>query len=226
MKNVFCILIVMLFVPLSMYSQEAPCDAGNTNCTAWSTTAWPYGVNLGDPDCSATLYMYTRVCNGVTEFYLSHYVLNSGCNGFDPALSYYNRNRNGLVEYLIQGAIAQNFVAPEDCPPNEPLPLINVFAASCGIWVCCTYELPNNPVFTCENGWSGPPPHTNTTPKTVTSCKWQSCGTQCCKRSYTVCIKTVDGVQTKDIKYISKVPLGSCSGAATFSPKPCQTDCQ
>lgn len=217
---------MVLLVPLCLVSQQAPCDGNNPDCGAWSATPTAYGVGLRDPDCDATVYMYTRECNGVTEYYMSHYTLTRGCGNFDPALSYYHRNRNGLVEYMIGGFISQHVGGPVNCPPNTPLPVVNIFAASCGIWVCCTYELPDNPVFTCENGWSGPPPHTNTTPKTVTTCKWQSCGTQCCKRTYTVCTSLIEGRTIKDIKFISKVPLGDCSGVATFSPKPCETDCQ
>jgi hypothetical protein len=222
-----CLLFVLaLSAPVALQGQSTPCDDGATGCTAWSTTTTPFTVALAAPDCQATLYMYTRVCNGVTEYYMSHYTVSYGCGSFDPALAYYHRNRNGLVEYLLGGFISQHVSTPS-CPPSQPVPVVNIFAASCGIWVCCTYELPDNPVVTCDNGWDGPPPHTNTTPKTVTSCKWQSCGTQCCRRTYSVCRRSSPtGGWYTDIQFVSKTPIGDCSGAATFSPKPCETDCQ
>jgi len=166
--------------------------------------------------------MYTRTCNGVPEYYLSHYNIITGCTGFDPAMSHYGRSRDGLLEYFLTGFFSQRGGLPNCGEASNTY--VSVFAASCGIWVCCTYDLPDNPTYTCENGWEGPPPHSNGTPKQVTSCKWMSCGTQCCKRTYKVCYDASAGY--KKLELVSKIPFGDCSGQAAFSPKPCQTDCQ
>ncbi len=94
----------------------------------------------------------------------------------------------------------------------------------CGVWVYCEYTV--DPVTAvCETGWTGPPPHYGTSPTKVKSCKWQPCGTACCRRTYTVCIEEAAfGLRFRNIQLVSKQKLGDCSGQSQYA-KPCQDGC-
>lgn len=144
---------------------------------------------------------------------------------FDPSSTYFHKKRDQLTEYVTTGFLSQmNKGTVPHCSTGVKT-ISNVFIASCGIWVCCTYNV-TLPAVACDPGF-GTPPHTPTNLPTVQSCKWKSCGTQCCKRTYEMCNKSDgDGDTMLDLKLVGKVALGPCSGAATFAPKPCETDCQ
>lgn len=219
----FLVFLIALGVPLIA---QAQCT-DNTGC-AWSTTTSTYRVNLGDPECNATVTYKTRTCGGVFEYYITGIVIHFGCAGFDPALSYFHRDRNALMEYINQGLLSQGLATSIPPCSTGTAARANVFTASCGIWVCCTYAISGDDALDCDPGWEGAHPHTNGTPKTVKSCKWQSCGTQCCKRSYTMCTRanTDTGGDYYDIVYTGKTAIGDCTGTGAYYPRPCETDCQ
>lgn len=219
----YVVLALLLLGPMVVFAQPA-CTDNSTGCTAWTSEA-TVALTLIDPDCKVTVFYQTRVCNGVTEYFITNYVPQVGCEMFDPNSMYFHKRRDQLTEYVTTGFLSQISKGTVPHCSTGVKTISNVYVASCGIWVCCTYNV-TLPAVSCDPGF-GTPPHTPTNPPTVQSCKWKSCGTQCCKRTYEMCEKADgDGGTTLDLKLTGKVTLGPCSGAATFAPRPCETDCQ
>ncbi len=66
-----------------------------------------------------------------------------------------------------------------------PSKRIFVYTAKCGIWLRCSYKLPDPIVFVCDNGWEGGDPHYDVeNDKWVNHWRWHSCGQICCKKVY------------------------------------------
>lgn len=223
--NVLLIVIAFLVAPHFLVAQ---CGGGQAGCTEWTTDDAFTTVDLEYPDCNATIRYRTRTCYGIKEFYITGWSVNWGCEMFDPAMSWYGRDRNALIEYLTTGLIQTEFLTSSLplCSSGNTSIVTNVYTASCGIWVCCEYTLPTPVEFSCPSFWEGDPPHFGTSPPKVKVCKWQSCGTQCCKRTYTLC----RGFRSDATEYIKmtntgKTPIGNCSGQGTYS-SPCETDCR
>mgnify|MGYP000911886231 CR=1 FL=1 len=184
-------------------------------------------MNLSQPDCNVTVKFKTRQCTtatGVwTDIAIIGWTVHGGCGGFDSK-TYFHHNFSGLKEYVILGLLSDfRFTQGIEACPDSRI-LANVYSAACGVWVCCEYTVdPASAV--CETGWNGPPPHYGTAPTKVKSCKWQSCGTTCCRRTYSVCLKSIpSGNNIRDIQLLGKEKLGPCSGESQYA-KPCEHGC-
>jgi hypothetical protein len=219
------LLVLLVLVPNLAFGQ---CDDENEGCDDWSVGTTTIRLNLSVPDCIAEVRVRTRMCGDIQEYYVVDWTVEDGCGGFDPEMTYFHKKREALREYIVTGLAVQAFSTGVPWCSTGAKTNRNVYFATCGIWLSCEYTLPPNPEPVCETGWSGPPPHYGTNPVKVKSWSWFSCGTQCCKRVYEVCKEPQ--YARPDLYYlkltlISKVPIGDCSGQATFSPKPCETDC-
>lgn len=195
-------------------------------------------ITLADPDCVADVSFRERTCtkNGVAikEYVITGWTLVQGCEGWDTK-SLYHMKSDGLKEYVKLGFLAQYHSDPEpkncDGADGTPETFTTLYTAACGVWTCCEYDItwPQTP--NCDPYWTGPPPHYGE-PRKVKACKWVTCGTVCCRSTYTICKKVVeiDSVSnriTYDIKLVGKVRLGECSGdlSKTTPPTPGAQPC-
>jgi hypothetical protein len=196
---------------------QNPCQ-NNPSCPWGPPTT--ITIDLPAPHCNATITYVQRICGGMREISIVNQTINDGCGGWDQ-LIIYHYNYSGLQDFITQGLlIATTFDTPPPCPASTQM-LANVYTASCGIWLYCEYNLPSVVSYNCEMGWTGPPPHTPGTPAKVKSWKWQSCGTTCCRRVYSICTNS-SGV--KNISLVSKQQLTPCSEQGNYA-KPCENGC-
>lgn len=220
----------LLTLPATLQAQPEP--QWDASCVVANDGCGPFGadqvkeIRLQAPDCFAEVTYKIRTCSTATGTYqdivIVGWTLHGGCGGFDVK-SYFHQNYDGLKEYVILGLLSdlQPSTSLPECPASTTL--ANVYSASCGVWVCCEYTVDPASVV-CETGWSGPPPHYGTSPTKVKSCKWQPCGTACCRRTYSLCFKSVEGYHIRDIQLVGKEKIGPCSGESQYS-KPCQDGC-
>lgn len=218
-------LAALLFTSLNIASQtigwDAECSVGNQSCGPWIEVK-EYPLQLLAPDCNAFVDYKYRDCtiNGETfrEFVITGWQIPTGCTGWDEK-QYFHQTYQGAKEYIILGLLSLEFAnGIETCPENRKR--ASVYTAACGIWVCCEYQVtPAEPV--CETGYNLPLPHYGT-PSKVKVCKWQPCGTVCCRRMYEMCKNELGQVT---INLISKTKLGECSGQNQYGSKPCEDGC-
>jgi hypothetical protein len=227
-----CISVCLALTLLAVHAISQPtmqwdgdCAISNEGCGAWSAPQ-VVKVTLQAPDCIADVEFRTRICStaaGVVEdIVVIGWTSPAGCGGFDYK-SYFHQRLDGIKEYVILGLLSQWTTASNTPACPDVAKRANVYSAACGTWVCCEYTVdPTTAV--CETGWVGPPPHYGSAPTKVKSCKWQACGTACCRRIYSICLRTVEGFEIRDIKMLSRERLGPCSGQAQYA-KPCEDGC-
>lgn len=208
------------------------CDYNNPECGPWIEVVIPQNVLLFSPDCRADVYYSYRICNGQLELFVRTIVPNAGCGGIDNPDSFLHHTQRGVFNEMIAQSLVTTLTPTAQIPlcGNGELLRSSVFIASCGIILSCEYELPPNPAPICDPGWNPEPePHSLGFPPKVKTYRWFPCGTQCCKRSYSLC-RTLNDHNQDVVKMtlISKQPVGpdGCSDAMRFSPKPCYSDCQ
>jgi hypothetical protein len=93
-----------------------------------------------------------------------------------------------------------NQVLP-DCPDNSPV--VTIYTANCGVWVKCSYQIDPNAEVRKDYGYQGdcPSPVSYNGASYIDLWKYQSCGTICCKKTYTLCIDKTEGiVQINDVQ--------------------------
>lgn len=218
-------LAAFLFASINVASQtidwDAECAVDNQGCGPWVEEI-DYQLTLASPDCYAYVTYKHRTCtvNGETfeEIVITSWTLPSGCGGWDEK-EYFHQTYQGAKEYIILGLLSLKYVnGLESCPQKRKK--ASVYTAACGIWVCCEYQVtPAEPV--CETGYNLPLPHYGT-PSKVKVCKWQPCGTVCCRRNYEMC-KNELGLTI--INLVGKTRLGDCTGQNQYGSKPCEDGC-
>lgn len=240
-KVLFIAILLSLCVGFfEAYSQNLCAPDSPANCSGWSNwyqRTW----NLGEPLCEIVINCRYRVCyDAMGQSYedLEYTIVSvtGNCTNMQ-SLSIYQYNLKSinelidllLIEDLENSGQYQNAI----CPNTKKA--VKIYSASCGVWVKCTYDISNvNPV--CEQGYDMPPPHYKSPSGTyqVDVWKYQSCGTVCCQREYTVCIEKDVTHGTNKIKIQnmsrSRYPAGApCTqepnGSSPKYAKPCQDGC-
>jgi hypothetical protein len=223
-----CLAVSMLSA-LTMYGQTCPPE-DPINCTPWVVGSnSPKRVDMGLPDCQAFVTYRTRVCAGVTEFYIDNIQYTGTCEAMEK-FSIYQYSYNAALEYItlgfVEGEVPLSSMPP--CSSGARPQRSYVYTASCGIWVGCEYEIDESVAPNCDNGYIPPyPDYGAIGNKKVKVYKWQSCGTTCCKRTFEFCQETrlVGGGPLRKATQISKVRLAPCSDEANYAPQPCQDGC-
>lgn len=112
---------------------------------------------------------------------------------------------------------------------------VSFFSASCGIFVNCTYSRSDSTRF-CQDGYVPPYPEIMDTVPKVVYRKWQSCGYNCCKKTYRICrdMSSTTGVSSGNseaknailrILEVSITSVSDCSLQGNYGSKPCYTNC-
>lgn len=107
---------------------------------------------------------------------------------------------NGLWEYteleILNNVLWSNINAIPNCdpPPAVPFYYVEFYTADCGVWLRCSY------LFPCSNltpisqdtrpgdTYECPPPINHNGNFEVDVWHWESCGTTCCIKTYSVCL--------------------------------------
>lgn len=224
MKSMLTV-IRFLILPLltnSLFAEEPCATNQDGTCGAWSYEV-VRNVKVYYPDCDVDVSFKTRICNGRVEYFITNIRVNEGCGGWDN-VTYLHKSYSGFMDYVTQAlmdAIWENSGAIPYCPSTD-YQTVSVYSASCGIWVFCEYVLEANYERTCPD-WQGPYPEFGVNPKMLRVYQWQSCGTACCKRVFSICRSTT--TYQMNIKQLSKGRYSAeCSGQANYST-PCQDGC-
>lgn len=229
------ILVLGLFLSLTVnyaWAQEEldvsgdwPCaqTLDDTGCGPWIGQSIYFGMAM--PDCVIMLDFKFRICNGVYQFAYENLTYSGNCEGM-AEFSIYHYNINSILEMLDIAMVEYVHTGMPTIPgcgdPNGPLKKMKIYSAGCGVWVKCSYEINPNATIKKDRGYEGncPTSYMNDGKPYVDVWKWQSCGTVCCKREYEVCKEWDITHSFNNIKVtrLPAVPLGPCTLQNTFGP--------
>ena len=113
--------------------------------------------------------------------------------------NYLHYSFSSITEWIALDVITHLSAVGQDenvpfCDDNESITRVHVYTASCGIWLRCSYKLPDPIEKVCDTGWEGGDPHyeilnDDQPPEPemwVDHWRWHSCGEVCCKKVYEI----------------------------------------
>lgn len=201
MKKLLVFIIGLLFVVTSSYAQygNPNCPGDSSACTDWDSTVVNQRVQLShEHDQYAYVTYRFRYCNGILEFFIdSIQVVDNAGHLREFNIQHYDFAT--LRSVIELGLITEHerFIGIDSLPPYNPLDsstfrcedtvsLVNFYSATCGIFLSCKYWRADS-TRVCDSGYVAPYPEDPFEGFRVEITKWQSCGTNCCKRTYKVC---------------------------------------
>lgn len=236
LKLIMWIGVFLLFFTVeNVYSQVDTLDCVEDADTCSST--WTTGNYLGNMGSGITGHIYyrKRVCNGVEHIMIdSAIALDNG--RFLDSVNRYNFKYTAFNEladvYLLQHLYRNSTSISAN--PNLPSTIVQLYKASCGVWLSCTYNV--NPASRqCDTGYTEPYPITSElTPLSIY--KFHPCGTVCCKKTYAIYRDEVpDSLEDPFAVYHPVIIIKNlsitrshfrpkCTLEDTF-PEPCQDGC-
>lgn len=223
MQTLMIFTICLLLIGQVVLSQTFPVCTEDINCP-WSEER-TFRMDVSEPHCDVTVKYKVRICNGVSEYAITEITANEGCEGWDQIV-FYQYSYSGLIDYVTQGLLQFQATDADNipmCPSSDPN-YANVYTAGCGAWVYCEFTLPPNPTPSCPD-WQGPLPHFGMSPPKVRHYKWQSCGTACCKRVYSICKRLIDMGYFYQIKLLTKSRITECTGQVNYPNTTCEDGC-
>jgi hypothetical protein len=234
-KIIMWMSVFLLFVTVeNVYSQEDTlrCMLSDTCETEWETSH--YTGNMGS-GITGTIWYRFRDCNGVHQIMIdSTKALDNG-NFLDSVNRYHFQYTtfSDLADlYLLQHRFRSLILTSDD--PDNPTTIVQLYKASCGIWVGCTYDVdPESRV--CDMGFDPPYPVSGTVSAPLTIYKWQPCGKVCCQKTYEVYLENVDDnnvppnsitiVKIKSLSITRSSLTPECTEQPKYVPKPCLDGC-
>lgn len=209
----------------NVYSQGDTLNCWDFQCTAqWSDTNTIVG-NMGSGITGVIKYR-RRICNGIEHFVVDEFkAFDNGLYLDTVRVYHYNYTAfSDLVDiYLLQRVYEPTTITTS---VDTPRVLVQIYKASCGVWVQCTYQIDS--LFTqCDSGYVDPFPH-YTRLQSLPIYKWQSCGSVCCKKTYEV-YKTL-GTSNHVILKVKSITIerSPCDSTCTEQykyTKPCEDGC-
>lgn len=199
--KIFIVFIVgLLFVVTTGYAQygNPNCPGDSADCTEWDSTVQKYVQLSHEHDQYAFITYKFRYCNDVLEFFIEGIQLldNSGQLREFNIQHYDFATLRSVIEL---GLITEHEkqIGIDSLPPvnladsssfdcRDTVRVVNFYSATCGIFLECVYWR-HDRTRVCDSGYVPPYPEDNFEQSTVIHTKWQSCGTNCCKRSYKIC---------------------------------------
>jgi hypothetical protein len=200
MKQAF---LIIVFLCISYQSYAIDCPPSSTCTATWTTET--YGMRLNDNStiwASATLSHRVN-CDGNLEMKIENF---DGFSGNDNVnfldefnylhYSFSSASEMIAIDFLMNSdAWGKDQRTLPNCTSGNSLKRVFVYTAACGIWIKCSYKLPNPIIKDCDTGWLGGDPHYGvpnegpppTTDQWVDHWKWQSCGEVCCKKEFEIC---------------------------------------
>lgn len=205
-------LFILLALPAKSEVTAPECPPEDMSCP-WE----PFSFEMPLTDRGGATALITgrkRICNGNIEIIYDDIQAKKNSMYFEEE-NFYEKNFSALRE-LIDINIIENVdglfhVKLPFCP--ETISIIKIYAASCGVWVKCSYEVsPASEM--CDIGYEPPTPMYNNNGKNyVDVYKWQSCGVVCCRKEYRVCQEydPQHGDVIINIVNVTKNPISRCT---------------
>ncbi len=181
-----------------------------------------------NPSCRAIVNFRSRFCPDEGYQYLITGVSYMGTCEAMRDLTVYQYDLSVAFETITRGFIKQrarqDFPNMADCSdpnPSDTSYNAQVYTASCGVWVKCTYDV-DVTTRTCERGFEEPFLDYGT-PSKVDVYRFQDCGTTCCKRTFRYC--SIGPGRSVHIELVSTEQITACSDAEKYQTIPCQDGC-
>lgn len=179
---------LLIFTVENVYPQVTLNCMESDSCTAeWDENH--YTGNMGS-GITGTIWYRKRNCNGIEQIMIdSTKALDNG--QFLDSMNRYHYHYSAFSDladvYLLQH-LFNNGNTPVN--PNTPKTIVQLYKASCGIFVGCSYDV-DPATADCEMGFTPPLPVAGTISAPLKIYKWQPCGEVCCKKTYEVHRKQV-----------------------------------
>jgi hypothetical protein len=183
----------LLLISLSLAIGQCP---PSTTCTAtWTTVEHDLDELLDEDGFRASVTFSYRVnCDGDFEFIVDDILIKENSQHLDEFqylhYSYSSITEKVVLDYMLTSNALGN--SPYGVPawPNT-IKRIFVYTAKCGIWLRCSYKLPEEIVYVCDDPWGGSPPdYASMSGRWVDHWRWHSCGVVCCKKVYELSVKS------------------------------------
>jgi len=186
MSKIYLTLCIFLFSYSLIFSQ---CPPSTTCTTTWTTVVHDLDEILDESGFRATATFSYRInCDGDFEFMVEDIEVKDNSQYLDEFrifhYSYSSLTEKVVLDYMLTSNAFGDAIYPVPPYPST-VKRIFVFTASCGIWLRCSYKLPNPKVYVCDTPWNGSPPdYPGATGQWVDHWRWHSCGEVCCKKVY------------------------------------------
>lgn len=223
---------LLIFTVDNVYSQGDSLDCSNSEpCdTLWESSS--FLGNLGSGVTGHIFYRYRR-CNGIEQIFVDSALALDNAQFLDSMNRYQYKFSafSELVDiFLLQHRFNDFAFIPWNGDINVTTPVVQLYKASCGVWLKCTWSV--NRFFLCDSGYEPPYPidiGPGNGPLSIYA--WQPCGFVCCKKTYQLRRKKVlipnAGeawiVEIRNIS-ISKSSYAPCTDSLNFD-YPCQDGC-
>jgi hypothetical protein len=222
---------LLFFTFENVYSQGSlECADSDTCSENW--TPENYTGNMGNGITGRIWYRF-RNCNGISQIIIdSTEALDNG--KFLDSLNVYHYQYSAFSDLADIYLLQHKYIDSVQPNPNNPKTLIQLYKASCGVWLACTYNV--DPASReCDTGYTPPYPVTTDVDEAPLSIyKWHPCGTVCCKKTYEIYRKQVYGhnptpgyypiVFIKNISITRSQLTPECTLDSNFA-KPCEDGC-
>jgi hypothetical protein len=227
---------LLFFTVENVYSQVVTLNCANSD-TCLTGTEWSNRDtildNMGSGITGKIIYR-RRVCNGVEQYIVEE------IEAFDNGL---HLDKVNIFHYtfstfsdLVDVKVIQNgFNNPLDIAyynthnnPNNTRRIVQIYKASCGIWVKCRYNIDSTTKGCCgvDSSYTIPWPHDSIS-LTYDYYRWQPCGSVCCKKTYET-YKTT-GVSGNVVIHIKSLfrnkSQPKCTDEWKYGSKPCEDGC-
>jgi hypothetical protein len=236
---VFFILLLLSIANLNAQWGDANCPGDSSSCTEWDSTVVNQRVQLSHVHDQYAFVTYKfRYCNGVLEIKIeSINVIDNA--GYLRAFNIEHYEFASLRSVIELGLITEHDVSigidslglATNC--SDTVSWVSFYSASCGIFVTCRYERATDRR-DCDSGFAPPYPDVPFGGNIVEVSRWQSCGRNCCKRTYKICrgMSSNPNIAGNDFQSIPMLRIVStniesiswCSEQGKYD-KTCYTNC-
>lgn len=188
--NFMILLLGIILLSFNLAVSQCP---PSTTCTAtWTTVEYEFDesneVLEEDGFRASATFSFRTNCDGNFEFIIDD-VIAKGNSNFLDEFHHLHYNYSSLTEKLVLKYFLTSdaFGDAGTSVPNYPSTIkrIFVYTASCGIWLRCSYKLPETIEKVCDDPWNGPAPdYPGGADRWVDHWRWHNCGEICCKKEY------------------------------------------
>ena len=225
---------LLIFTVENVYSQGDTLNCANYD-TCFPATEWqnfpPIYDNMGS-GITGRIVFRRRMCNGVEQFIVDT------IEAFDNGL---HLDKVNIFHYtfstfsdLVDIKVLQNHYLKYQPymwnPHNDTNTrrIVQIYKASCGIWVKCRYNIDTTTKGCCgvDSSYTIPWPH-DTITLTYDYYRWHPCGSICCQKTYETYRE--NGVYGMPIVHIKSLfrrrDQQKCTEEWKYGSKPCQDGC-
>jgi len=224
MKKVTFLALSCLFVMMAnFYTAKSQLDCTiDDACGVWAPGSDTIRIILNAPECKILIVYEWRICNGVYEYSYGTPIATGNCVQMAD-FSIYEYDFSSILEMadmIIAEEVGQmnNHPVATDCSIGT-VRKMKRYAASCGVWVKCSYKVDVNATVYKDRGYVGECPARDEN-DFIDVWKWQSCGETCCSRTYDICTYTspIHGSSEVRVTQYPAVQVGECTEQGNYGP--------